>query len=106
MKEQLIKLAKEKGFSNKVNYKEGIFYAEDILEDNKAYYLWLCLLQRWLREKKDVFVCVESGYDRMGKYNRGFNLDVNGGSIYDDNDVFEEYEEALERGLIRGLELI
>ena len=56
MKEELIKLASIKGFQQEVNNGVGIFYAGDIFENDKAYFLWLCLLQKWLREEHDIFV--------------------------------------------------
>ena len=107
MNYEIVKLAKEKGFSNKVNNAEGIYYAEDILEDNKAYYLWICLVQKWLREEHHLIVIVAYQYEHDSTpysywiYKENNSLPLNQWI----NDL-KTYEEALELGLIEALKLI
>lgn len=104
---EIVKLAKEKGFSNKVNNAEGIYYAEDILEDNKAYYLWICLVQKWLREEHKIDCRVASN---SLTYHFPMNaiLEEDGSQMCGPKILirYNTHEEALEAGLQEALKLI
>ena len=68
------------------------------------------LLQRWLREKHDIFVTVSIPYSEFGKYSSEVwenNLE-DGVKILaiDGMTVFTSYEESLEEGLLEALKLI
>jgi len=132
MKEQLVsfktaKLAKEKGFSSHTlstivtnNY---LLNGKDVMINETCIFLWMCELQKWLREvhncfidilphrdgdsknkqwksKKDVFWSVEVDY-----YGKDFKIELT-----DDADFTQHfnntYEEALEAGLQEALKLI
>lgn len=102
MKEQLIKLAKEKGF-------ESIMYNQLIihriwtkLEDSHAYYLWLCELQKWLREKHVKIISVEFELDCYEVY---IDEKYYVGS-YGLGKTFLAYKQALEKGVFEALKLI
>ncbi len=101
MKEELIELAKEKGFSNEVNGGEGIFYDMDILENKKSYYLWMCLLQQWLRENYNIYVTPILDFGCTVAVKKDLNVEI----AYTLSD-FKTCEEALEKGLFKALQLI
>jgi len=92
--------AKEKGFVSKDN----------LLGVNKSYYfLWLCELQKWLREEHDIHVWVTAPTD--GFYDACvFRDKTNYYRKFDDfttNETdFTTYESAFEDGLFEALKLI
>lgn len=97
MKEQLIRLASLKGFDQEVNNGVGIFFKGDIFENDKAYFIWLCLLQKWLIENYNLFISVDQ--NSLGDY----FLSTNCIGIYGN---FNSIEKALEDGLFAALNLI
>jgi len=110
MKEQLISLAKEKEFESSVIGKS----VNAKYSSKPFYYLWMCELQKWLREEHRINV--ESNYlPNIQKYrclyvpmtkaipNREkYSLR----SKYYGIDNHETYEQALEEGLLEALKLI
>lgn len=101
MKEELISLAKEKGFMaillRPIPYKEGTrWYSLESIR----YYVWMCELQKWLREKHEIYLSVVSTNKTAHRY--FFNEDYD--TIYPI--WYKSYEEALEEGLKEGLKLI
>ena len=126
MEEQLIsfemaKLAKAKGFDIRMlniypmedffgDYKTGelSFMLEESFDEDfaweKGYFAYAptqSLLQKWLREEKDIFVLVE--YHKIGFIHT--ILSEKGPSVVKTK-LFNTYEEALEAGLKKALELI
>jgi hypothetical protein len=124
MEEQLItfdtaKLSKEKGFENKTPHKLRRDYYNhlgeingDVKEYVKSYINkkstnnletidapTQSLLQKWLREEHDLFVCVDKSDDKANSY----FLSTNCIGIYGE---YKTYEEALEKGLQEALKLI
>jgi hypothetical protein len=89
MKEQLIKLSKQKGFLSEDNL---------VTVNDDYFYLWMCELQKWLREEHGIDVyCMPVGDDSYKWYN----------NIESHNPVFTgTYEEALEVGLQEALKTI
>lgn len=116
MKEQLIELAKEKGFeSNILAFNLKLLISTDKNEINRLYYyLWLCEIQKWLRENHSIFVKIEPYHREVidEGYNIAFLYEVitlkRNGSIelHNANDRFVTYEKALEEGLFEALKLI
>jgi hypothetical protein len=94
MKEELLKLANGKGyFSN--------FY-------NVEYYLWLCSLQNWLRNKHNIHVFIQPRVQEfgnaMGLFGRIWLFDkrwITSHYVYNDN-----YDSLLETLLYEALKLI
>lgn len=123
MKEELIlsqtaKLAKEKGFNERVqSYYHphyGLYSEEkrcfDTYNDgswSEGYYSapTQSLLQRWLREVNDISIKVDDYY-----YNSKVRYDVNVSKLSSQEDntkgVYDTYEQALEAGLLEALKLI
>lgn len=108
MKDQLItfetsKLAKEKGFRS---IQPHIL----ILKSKEHYYLWMCELQKWLREIHNIHVCVDISLLKEWYVNI-YNIQ-NKPSEFEQtyellNEInFKTYEEALEQGLYQALKLI
>ena len=105
MKEQLVILAKTKGYNSfhTVNREVG-----------NGWYIELCLLQKWLREVHKINV--ESNYlPNIQKYRCLFvpmtkkipnKIKYSLRSKYYGNIDYNTYEEALEAGLLEGLKLI
>lgn len=90
MKNELIQLAKEKGF---IPENLTIGWKED-------YYLWLCSLQKWLREVHNIDVFILKNNFNSTYFCRTYSINEEGS--------WKEgtYGEALERGLQQGLNLI
>ena len=93
MKEELIKLAKEKGFISDIIGKsvEAEYSTKDF------YYLWMCELHKWLREVHNIHIEVK--HTLINEYSSY----VNGEVIYIH---FKSYEQALEEGIKAALKLI
>ncbi len=122
MKDELInfetaKLAKEKGFSftsNNQCYNDGGFICDTGLEDNdiNLYYdipaPTKSLLQRWLREVHNIEVLPTTYRKTKGKYDCIIITSLNEFSVMTEtrHGWFNNYEEALEHGLIEALKLI
>ncbi len=91
MKEQLIKLTNELDFYTEVGYCT-----------NSKYYLWLCELQKWLREKHNIIISVMFELNTYEIYiDNGYDV-----GSFGLNKVWKTYEEALEAGLFEALKLI
>jgi hypothetical protein len=119
------KLAKEKGFDEATidwwekrrdkwveEYPPGydFGYSNYNKDDDKISRPTQSLLQRWIREKHNIFLTITIPYEEYGRYSAevwGNNLD-DGIKILmiDGMTVFKTYEEALDEGLIEGLKLI
>jgi hypothetical protein len=100
MKEQLVKAASDLGFVSPVIGK-SVFSK---ISDKPFYYLWLCELQKWLREQFNMNV---------------IPIKVNGTStkhvclVHWTTDIFHEkrivgqcYNKVFEEGILEGLKLI
>lgn len=126
MKEELIifktaKLAKEKGFNlrTKKSYdiETGIFKSDYVAETMDVVFApTQSFLQKWLREKYEIFCEVMVGSPKCFSFIVLHNFeDMDGGSsshseLYvdysQDENSYSTYEEALERALFEGLNLI
>ena len=120
MKEQLItfetaKLAKEKGFdvvSDElwVNNYTGLPWRKWKIDKNQGYHMssysapTQSLLQKWLREEKEIGIVVQSDWCN-GEFN-GYEFHTEDEEGLTQGDTFETYEQALEAGLIEALKLI
>lgn len=103
MKEQLIELAKEKGLITNLYQPEIMQVSEDY------YYLWMCELQKWLRDSHKLIVQIESiwgdkemktiEYESWVMYRDFENHLPN-----EEPDIFKTYESALEFGLTQALD--
>lgn len=110
-RQELIKLATDKGFTSKVIGKSV---------DNKSiekdfYYLWMCELQKWLRDVHRIHVSPFADYDLKDKtYDTYWNCNVillNWGNdrehhrVKSIRDFYNSYESALEEGLFQALSI-
>jgi len=101
MKEQLISLAKQRGF--KSDHIDMDFFIEkkgEIFE--YWFYLWMCELQKFLREKKDIDVIVTPEYNSDGY---SYYLYKNKEEMFSVHSSRNVYESELEKALIDGLNL-
>lgn len=115
MKTKLIELAKKIGFGA-ILMQNVIYRAYPDLEPIR-YYLWMCELQKWCREKHQIYVTITQDfyvpginflyqiliYDPTNEYNC---LDKRSSGLYGDNGEYGTYEQALEEGLYQTLLLI
>ncbi len=123
MKEELIKfetakLAKEKGFdwfvydmyrNNDSKKKYRISFKPRNVNGDKQQMISAptqSLLQKWLREEHNIKVDVSSSSHNMNKKWVDWYCSVNNIVIIDHRDGLETYEEALEKGLLKALNLI
>lgn len=120
MKEDIILLAESKGFISKIlfafNNEDFPFTTEEEVEnfDKLKRYLWLCELQRWLREVHNIdaipYLVEMRSNNKEVKQDKSdkeylYRLYKNGISEYE---FFEEemnYKEALEKALYEALKL-
>jgi hypothetical protein len=110
MKDELIKfetakLSKEKGFNEDCGWllhkdNDGSYTNCDDLGYNQP---TQSLLQRWLREVHDIHIIIESS-NQVGVKHNFYNYLI--WLRYESFDVYKTYEEALEVGLIKALELL
>ena len=92
---QLIEKAKEKGFWKNLKIaSDGFIHPIDK-------YVWMCLLQKWLRDEHNIFVEI-SWYDDC------FNTEitVEETARLEGRGEYKTYEQALEEALTKALELI
>lgn len=98
MKEELIKQSEEKGFISR----------DRLVKVNESYYyLWMCELQKWLRDKHNIDVqapCIRFNSLKVKGYQYAITSD-NYQQFTQEGD-YNTYEQALEQGLIEGLKLI
>lgn len=97
MKEDLIKLANEKGFSAKYTTTR-----------DKFYYLWMCELKIWLLDKQAIFVHPDFFIENETIYWDFEIVELTSQPILllQDDNAFDEYRQALEKGLYEALKLI
>lgn len=93
---ELIALSREKSFMSKDNL---------VKVNESYYYLWMCELQEWLREKYDINIGIEY-YNSTKTYQYTIihyheKWDFYKGIIY-----YNTYEKALQKGLLEALKLI
>jgi hypothetical protein len=107
----LSKLAKEKGFISNIIGKS----VESKYSTKDFYYLWMCELQKWLRENHKIHILIYVNNDNEGNepivwsyaYNSRFDNVLHDDSFnYITDEEFNSYEEALEEGLEQALTLI
>ena len=84
---------------------KGFMSRDNLIKVNKEYYyLWLCELQKWLREEYRISVSIETGW-----FGGDFIYEI---FIWHDfrdemiKECFKIYEEALEFGLNLALNLL
>ena len=104
MKEQLIKLAKEKGFVSIT----GLRNTEIIVRNEMFYCLWMCELQKWLRINHKVHLridvsIIDNWYFDLFNLNDKRNCEF---PEYYNPDDYKTYELVLEAGLLEALKLI
>lgn len=107
MKGELVSFAKEKEFIGKYHLGD-CFPIEDYdfsnLEDH--WYLWMCELQKWLRENHGIHINVDFG---IGWGHQLIPVGWSGERFSEkfiDGRGWDTYEEALEEGLRQGLKLL
>ena len=100
--EELIKLAKEKGFQSIINSSVATDRLNMSLDD--ADYLWMCELQKWLREKHNIHVFIH--YNTLTEKHRIEYITHIDKEIENEYSEFITHEQALEQALIEGLKLI
>jgi hypothetical protein len=117
MEEQIVKLetaklAKEKGFNVKCEnfYNRGSGYRlqNDSIIRTGADVIYEAptqsLLQKWLREKYNIHVEI-TWVDTLSNI-YVYHISTTGNAIRPDSQFYNSYEEALENGLLEGLNLI
>ncbi len=99
-KQELIKLATDKGFTSKIIGKSV---------DNKSiekdfYYLWMCELQKWLRDTHNIDIIIKPWTgDNIGEKNYAADIYLFGTRTYKKLKREKTYELALEEGLFQAL---
>lgn len=104
MKDELVKyetavLAKEKGFIVLCK----MFYDPNISAPEQS------LLQRWLREVHNIHIYVEPLFSDTGELKYAATIAYEDGGFntgFEEDDLFETYEAALEDGLVESLKII
>lgn len=105
MKQEIIKLAKEKGFESEATRNIDILKSTDLF-----YYLYLCEIQKWLRESNKFHITIDSLCNSEDNLENFYWMyDIKDTSIFfiEGSGVdFKTYEEALEKGCFEALKLI
>lgn len=108
-------LAKEKGFDENV-FKNSFCYDKngnwkntiDVIKEERIFAPTQALLQKWLREKHDIYVTVDVDITLSWVYRIG-SLHPQAsyiGAYIQSEYVFSVFEEALDEGLIEALKLV
>mgnify|MGYP001404398851 CR=1 FL=1 len=101
MQEELVKLAEEKEY----NKFHPLWFENNIIEP-KSWFIELCLLQKWIRDTHNIHIEI---YANAGGWGWILTKCAGSGSTIkdiEDYNFFDTYEEALEDGLIKALNLI
>lgn len=111
MKELIYKITKL-GFKPKTRFTgKVIHYSKTNIKPSEAYsYLFLCEIQKWLRDEQNLLVCIYSNassylwtiMDDKGGTDRGWS-DTSGPN---ESGVWDNYEEALLAGIKESINLI
>lgn len=100
MKEKLIKLAKEKGFTSEFLFNHPYKYS---MKEPLRWYFWMCELQQYIRERRGVVIIIDrnaSGYMwTMCKSDGGTDLGWSEDEGPNLGGAWNEYNEALEHAL-------
>ena len=106
MREQLIELAKENGFiSERISFLLALLKSNDREKIDYWYYLWMCELQKWLEDTRDLrfpYFCDEinnHAFAIYGYYEKSESL------LYE-SDWHNTKEKALQQVLFEALKLI
>jgi len=101
MKQQLLEKALKLGFKSKISIvHENLKVSDGGITEKLLYYLWLCELQKWIREVHEIHINIDRSYER-GFYLYEYFIDKNYQEF-----GFKTYEEALEEGLLTALNLL
>ena len=104
---KIAKLAKEKGFTvHTATTKftnDYLLGGKNVMITEMCIYLWMCELQKWLREVHNIHITVTSISQESWQYHIQKPKDKLGDNY---NEDYENYEEALEDGLYQALLLI
>ena len=105
MQKQLIASAKEKGFESHIIGKS----VEAKYSNKDFYYLWMCELQKWLREEHNIHIEIHLVIKPIG--NTIYKSEVY--KVFGDMKIgthfleyYQTYEQALEEGLKETLKLM
>ena len=97
---KLIKLAQQKGFDEHL---ATLYWLEGFEEQE---YMWLCLLQKWLRNECGIYVEVDCWYDLEFKDFWFGKVSTRTIVLCSRTKDCDTYEQALQEGLTKALELI
>lgn len=107
--QELAKLVKEKGFKTQ-SITTGYTFTyllggKNIMINETCIYLFLCEIQKWLREVHNIYVYIIP--DRCWSYGLVYDVTVNEHKDKKcEMSSFESYEKALQEGLQEALKLI
>jgi len=106
MKEQLLNLARDKGFNS--------IFSVGIHVNELGWLFWLVELQKWLREVYNIHIVISVDFYKDGinylwqvfKYDVTKKYNCEGTGIYGDNGEYPIYEQCLEAAIQESLKLI
>ena len=108
MKEELIQLAEHKGFAPLISHELHIIKNLSSIGDEDVYYIFLCELQKWLREKHGIHVEIKLDIILNPPFfsKRIIRLSGCASETGLHSYEFKTHEQALEHGLLEGLKLL
>lgn len=98
MKQELVQLAKDKGFVTGISY--------NMPENSLGWLFWMTELQKWLRDKHDIHIRMQMW---LPDESNRFDADIISNLVdveEESNNEFLVYEDALEEGLFEALKLL
>ena len=109
--QELAKLAKDKGFTvHTVTTKftnDYLLGGKNVMITEMCIYLWMCELQKWLREKHHLIIIVAYQYEHDSTpYSYWIYKELQSLPINQWVNDLNTYEEALEAGLQKALSYI
>lgn len=91
-----------------LSIKLGFSSRDHLVHPNKGYYyLWMCELQKWLKEKYRIRVeSTGNNYNEKYTYKCCFIMGITTKPSKATSPMYDTYEQALEEGLFQALKLI
>ena len=99
---ELITLATEKGFKSVIQFSAYIGDNQIIKFERLKYYLWLCELQKWLRDVHNIHIVI--WHNTSTNKHRVDFITLVDETIIDNMGEFNSYEVALHTSLLKVLE--
>lgn len=100
---ELIELSKKIGFESRIQLVHDNYKSPDGGQlDKLLNYLWMCELQKWLRDEHVFYISIRRTVDEKTKQS-GWRFSI---MLMNNFTYHDKYEQALQQGLIEAIKII